>query len=392
MSVSKKVLIVSSIPPLPSRAGNRVRIMGLIDALNRLGCIVHIAWLDFWPWEIGDAEAMAQAFGAGRVHLIPGNTPKLVHPVAKAWRRIGQKLGLTAAYRYAVDDWFDPQCLPTLAELQHREQFNIVIAQYVFTTGAFAAFPDQVVKVVDCHDLFAERDLTRGHDGKRPTWFSTTIDEEIAAIRRADVALMLQDDEAQLLQQRAGPSVPIRRVGHFTKPAPLAIQHRPVGCFLGATNDANIRGLNYFTRQVLPRLLERVPEFRLVIGGTVSRFVSEGQGICVMGEVGDVRELFSHAAFLINPVTTGTGISIKMLDALACGLPCIATDEGARGLPEALMEGVLASAVGCPDQFVAHVEIICRDSGVWSRLRGAALSNIPRENSVNLSILKNVIG
>jgi len=55
-------------------------------------------------------------------------------------------------------------------------------------------------------------------------------------------------------------------------------------------------------------------------------------GVKFVGEVESVKEYFSQHGFLIVPLWSGSGVRIKLIEALAMGMPCISTTVGAEGL------------------------------------------------------------
>jgi len=63
--------------------------------------------------------------------------------------------------------------------------------------------------------------------------------------------------------------------------------------------------------------------------------------VCVEGYVPDLDQLLSSACALIAPVRFGSGIKIKVLEALARGLPVLTTSVGAEGIASGPDRGVL---------------------------------------------------
>jgi glycosyltransferase involved in cell wall biosynthesis len=54
-----------------------------------------------------------------------------------------------------------------------------------------------------------------------------------------------------------------------------------------------------------------------------------------MGFASDVREFYESVAVCVVPLLSGTGVSLKTLEALELGRPVIATPTGARGIADA---------------------------------------------------------
>jgi polysaccharide biosynthesis protein PslH len=69
-----------------------------------------------------------------------------------------------------------------------------------------------------------------------------------------------------------------------------------------------------------------------IAAGPVAANVPDQAGLVKLGYVADLREAFAAAVVFVNPLRMGTGVAIKMLDAMAAGMPCVSTRTGARGL------------------------------------------------------------
>jgi O-antigen biosynthesis protein len=107
--------------------------------------------------------------------------------------------------------------------------------------------------------------------------------------------------------------------------------------FLGGMRHLpNQEGLNWFTREVLPAVLEQKPNARLVIVGSEPppshSLPALPDNIEVRGFVEDVREPLGRYAVFVCPILSGSGMRVKLLEAFAAGIPVVSTPLGAEGL------------------------------------------------------------
>jgi polysaccharide biosynthesis protein PslH len=65
--------------------------------------------------------------------------------------------------------------------------------------------------------------------------------------------------------------------------------------------------------------------------------------------------VFAQAPLSINPMLAGTGINIKLLEAMAAGVPTVSTATGARGLPASLRAGICVVADDQASAFAAEI-------------------------------------
>jgi glycosyltransferase involved in cell wall biosynthesis len=86
-------------------------------------------------------------------------------------------------------------------------------------------------------------------------------------------------------------------------------------------------------------VLERRPSARLVVVGAQASkdFAADlagRPGVEYRGEAEDIREPLGRYSVFVAPIRTGSGVRVKLLEAFAAGIPCVATFLGAEGLAE----------------------------------------------------------
>jgi polysaccharide biosynthesis protein PslH len=96
----------------------------------------------------------------------------------------------------------------------------------------------------------------------------------------------------------------------------------------------------YLCRDVFPRVRRRHPGARLqIVGGGASPALAAvcraTDGVDLLGFVPDVFEVLRAATVFVCPMRQGTGIKVKLLEAMACGLPSVVSPLALEGVPEA---------------------------------------------------------
>jgi len=99
----------------------------------------------------------------------------------------------------------------------------------------------------------------------------------------------------------------------------------------------NIDSILYFASRVYPKIKERVDGVRLVIVGSsppeaIRRLGKADESIEVAGFVPDLRVVASRTAAFIVPLRSGSGLRVKILNAMAMGLPIVSTSVGCEGI------------------------------------------------------------
>jgi glycosyltransferase involved in cell wall biosynthesis len=207
-----------------------------------------------------------------------------------------------------------------------------------------------------------------GKSGRRDAWVRYIERAERRAISECDLVLAVSDDDRQKLVRRY--SVPESRVVVVPNGADterlrefsdeerrrarkdLGLPDRPTVVFVGSNVPPNRAAHGWIERAA--RNCRRFTF--LVVGPVASRRAAEN--LVAAGLVDDVLPYLRAADFSLCPIEHGGGTKIKLLEALAAGLPTVAFPESVLGLP--LRDGV--------DVVVAEKS----DSAIASALTGLA--------------------
>jgi glycosyltransferase involved in cell wall biosynthesis len=107
--------------------------------------------------------------------------------------------------------------------------------------------------------------------------------------------------------------------------------------FAGAMDyHANIEAVTGFADEVWPKLRVSAPQLRFTIVGRnpapAVQALAGREGIEVTGMVPDVLPYYGEAVVAVMPLRVGGGTRIKILEAMAAGVPVVSTAIGAEGL------------------------------------------------------------
>jgi glycosyltransferase involved in cell wall biosynthesis len=96
------------------------------------------------------------------------------------------------------------------------------------------------------------------------------------------------------------------------------------------TYAPNREALAYLIDEVLPLAWERYPELRVSLVGRGLLKPPADERVQALGFVEDLRGAYARADLAVVPLLHGGGSPLKFLEALAYGLPVVATDHAAR--------------------------------------------------------------
>lgn len=98
----------------------------------------------------------------------------------------------------------------------------------------------------------------------------------------------------------------------------------------------NVDSMLYFSKEIFPLVKREIPDAILTIAGqkpvaSIQALASD-PSIRVTGYVDDSRTVARDCGVFIVPLRSGSGVRVKILNALAMGLPVVSTSIGAEGL------------------------------------------------------------
>jgi hypothetical protein len=307
-----RLLMVSPIPSHPADQGNAVRIQALGAALMARGVVCDFLYYATEGLRPAQRAAMAGFWHA--LHIVPPvPVGRMRHPGC-----------------WGIDDWCAPALVEQVAALHCAWRYDAVLVNYVWMSAVLEAVPD-TFRILDTHDLFGDRHLAARALGIDPSWFFTTVAEEGRGLDRADLVLAIQAEEAVELRRRT--TRPVQTLGHmppleFLLREPAAAPRHPFG-YLGSANPWNAAAV-----LALDEALRAAPLPWLIAGRILRRQdLVLASNPSRMAEVAEPAQFYAAVDCVLNPMTGGTGLKIKTVEALAHGRPVLGTSAAFAGLP-----------------------------------------------------------
>jgi glycosyltransferase involved in cell wall biosynthesis len=289
---------------VPPWGGNRVRIWGIIRALRDLGWRVALVTVRSNPVDFL-LELVDRVFYVP-VAAYPGGDLRAYN--VEPYQRV-------------------------LAEVARTVRPALAIAEYAWLAPALRWLPRSVLRCVDCHDILSERTARFRAAGLDP-WIVCSPELERELLDQADVLIAIQPvDAAWLGTQLPGKTIAclppyIDLPEGFRRVAPKALEV----LFVGTVHAGNY-GIRTFVRDHWAEVTERIPGACLRIVGSVGDDLDTTPGVEAVGRVRHLAEHYASAAVVICPIEVGTGIKIKVVEALRYGKAVVASEVAVEGLP-----------------------------------------------------------
>lgn len=335
-----KILFLAPRLPHAEISGGHVIVRERITRLAARGHEVGLAC-----FTAGDDLEHADEF---RSQLVDLQTRPLPEPARLAAR--GLRL-YTSSIPPFFADYLDPEMRRVVGGMVERGRYDVAIAefspmaQYLFRNPHLSA----VRKIASCHYSVAASfrrvaDIFRYRAKGVRSWLNikTLQRYEIEMFRHMDRVLTLTAQERfEILHH--DPALRITAIAAGVDTARFAAhadtEREDVLLFSGHyENLANRDAVMWFAHEVWPLVRRRHThlKFHAVGPGPTPNLVALGQrdpGIVVTGAVPDIRDELARARIFVCPVRLGWGLRVKMLEAMAMGLPIVTTSLGSEGLP-----------------------------------------------------------
>ncbi|GAA3394240.1 glycosyltransferase [Cryptosporangium minutisporangium] len=185
--------------------------------------------------------------------------------------------------------------------------------------------------------LRLESRLVGASERNQPAWF--------------DATLLVNDEETNRLRTFTGRTDIHTLLPMLPDVAPL--ERAPVGArfaFLGGLDYApNADGLAWFLSNCRDQVLAALPDFELLVIGKgtevgVPEAARWGEHVKFVGWVDDLGETLAGCSALLSVLRVGSGIKIKVLEALSRSLPVVATPYGVQGTEVSEENGCLVGS------------------------------------------------
>jgi sugar transferase (PEP-CTERM/EpsH1 system associated) len=360
--VALRVLFLTHRLPYAPNRGDRLRAYHILRALagEAETDVVSLVHDDEEAAQVGAMQSFTASVQVARV-------PRLQN-LARGLLRLPTRRPLT----HALLD--SPEMAPAIARVMQKHPPDVVLA-FCSSMVRFAMAPPllHVPCVLDMVDVDSAKWSSLAASSHMPKRLIYAREArclsrfEVDAMRHARATLIVNERERQMLQALdATARIMVMENGvdldMFLPQAPPAPSQTVVFC--GVMNyTPNEEGAMWMAREVWPLVKQQQPAASLMLVGasptaSVRALAQMDPSVTVTGTVPDVRPFLWSAAVAAAPLQTARGVQNKVLEALAAGVPVVATPQVAEGLPLGTRIGV--NVAGDADTFAASIVELLR--------------------------------
>jgi sugar transferase (PEP-CTERM/EpsH1 system associated) len=226
-----------------------------------------------------------------------------------------------------------------LTALLDENRFDLIHA-YMLRVAPYlsAVSTPKILELIDSMQFNLERRVTM--EGIPNRWLFTEELRRVTPYERKigelfDQLIVVSEKDKALIPSNNVRAIPLGvDTDIFVPREPQdKLEQKPIIVFSGNMGYApNIHAVTWFVEKCLPLIQKAIPDAALIIAGSNPskevRDLGQKRGVTVTGFVESMSEILNKARVAVAPMQSGSGMQFKILEAMACGLPVVATTLG----------------------------------------------------------------
>ena len=407
-----RVLHLTTEFPWPATSGGSVRTVSQLRILASLPEVESVTVLSVAEVPVTEADRRALAAAIPKLRVLP----PIFHPVHLFdFKRYVPRVVALRALRgvpYLAGKWDSPRVRKSLRRELADTAVDVV---YVDHLGMAQYLPDVEIErpscrvVLDQHNV--ESDFFKQFADKQKGLKRLVAQAEVrasvkfekAALKNVQAVVAISDEDAKHFDALAG-------IHAYVVPMVLPFERKerprpptPNLCYVGNLRwHPNVAGLDWFCRDVWPKIRARVPNATFEIAGVGLKTDPSGKprvpdawqvpGVTTVGFLAELEPLYQRSLAMLAPVFGGSGVRVKMLEGFRAGMPVVTTPDGAFGLP--LSDGNEALVAADPDGFAERVEKLVKDEALRQKIREGGYRYLETYHSLRVAqdVMRKVLG
>ena len=382
-----KVLQICNKPPYPPVDGGTLAMNSITQGLLTEGCDVRVLAVcsDKHPVlsnQMTDSYLESTHFEAEYIDLS-------VHIV-------GAFVAMMCGESYHVKRYISQDFATKLKSILEEEEFDIVHVESIFLTPYVPVIRKYskakiVLRAHNVEHMIWKRIAKSSHNPFKK-WYLKHLSLTLGAYEREhakdyDAIACITDDDALFFKDEANFRKPIIDLPFGINPEPLEhVNVEENSLFHIGSMDwmPNEEGIRWFLKEIWPLVHKEIPEVRLYLAGRKmpkELMDSEIEGVSVVGEVPDAMYFVGSKEINIVPLLSGSGIRVKIIEAMSAGKIVIATTRGAAGIHYTNDENILIADT--PQEFVKQIRRCVDDKDFCKKIGDNAYKLITEEYSTD---------
>ena len=380
-----KVLQICNKPPYPPVDGGTMAMNSITQGLLREGCEVKVLAVetDKHPADVDKMPAVYRERTRFEAEYIDLGVKPLEAAVAML---CGESYHVRRYRSEAFAKW--------LRRILEQEEFDVIHMESPFLTPYLPLIRSLskakvVLRAHNVENIIWKRVAeSTPHGLKR--WYlkhlSLTLRAyELEHINDYDGVVCITRNDAEYFKQN-GCRRPVTAIPFGVEPEEYAgVDAEPGSLFhIGAMDwMPNRESIEWLLDEVWPVVHREVPQARLYLAGRKMPqkwMKAQIEGVSVVGEVPDAGYFIAGKQINVVPLRSGSGIRVKIIEAMAAGKAVVTTTVGAQGIEYTDGENLLIADT--PEQFARQIKQLVEDQDYCAKVGEAAARLVAEQYDV----------
>lgn len=332
-----KVLQLCNKPPYPPVDGGTLAMNSITQGLLEAGCEVRVLSVSSDKHPVRRdrmTEEYLQRTRFEAVHLDLG-----IHP-------LGAAVAMLCGESYHIRRFVSNDFARRLKEILEEESFDVVHVESLFLTPYVPLIRShsQARIVLRAHNVehLIWRRIAQGTRNPLKRWYLKHCSLTLRAYEHEhandfDGVMCITGNDARLFKEM-GCRRPVAAIPFGVEPEPMGyVDVEPDSLFHIGSMDwmPNLEGIDWLLGEVWPAIHQRLPQARLYLAGRhmPERLLKTSiEGVTVVGEVPDAMYFIGSKQINVVPLLSGSGIRVKIIEAMSAGKAVVTTAVGAEGI------------------------------------------------------------
>jgi len=297
------------------------------------------------------------------VHLLSLNTKKHYHDpaplqeIAKVYTvdidttvtSMGILKGFFHTIPYNIQRFESIPFREKMIDLVQKEAFDVIQMEGIYLAIYVEAIRANCKSkiILRAHNIEHQiwRRLSQQNSTFLKKWYYGYLSEKIRVFEaenapKFDGIIPITDTDAQYFEEKAK-NIPIQSIPagidfSVYKPSKKVSEPNTL-CMLGSLEwQPNVEAVYWMVEKVMPLLLAKNPKIQLHIAGKnppAALMALEAEGVVMHGMVDSAQDFLNAYDILVVPLFSGSGMRLKIIEAMALGKCIVTTSIGVEGIP-----------------------------------------------------------
>ena len=344
-----KVLYFFPGNPLVRSQGNHVRAYTLLQYFKAKNITLDLVAEADKHFTEQDVEALKSQKLVNQVHFLPKH----------------KKGGLSYFLKVSIPKLFSKIPKPfDRRQLNQQQAFNKVLQSNTYDKiiVSYSCWIPLVLNnpylkgattIVDTHDF-----LTSQFKSRKDFNLGKFFEGEMKLLNSVDQVWAISVEEKYLFEQFI--KTPVHLVPHLTTSKIQSTTKTIDVLYVASENEHNIAAARWFFNKVYPLLETNIS---ITVVGKINKHVKDYPNVNKINYVEDLSATYNASKVVICPMLSGTGLKIKVVEALSFNLPVVCNTRGVDGLINKVDNGCLVTDNAT--KFAAYITQLINDSSFY---------------------------